>query len=557
MPSVNLVKQCRLRRHAMNATAAAVVGFCSSVGAVEISTGNDDVQLRFDNTIRYNFGKRIEGQSSAIIGGANFDDGDRNFKKGSTVTNRLDLLTETDLVYKKKSGIRVSAASWYDQAYSGSFSNDSLATSNHLVNGAPAFGLSDYANRYYKGPSGEFLDAFVFTTVDLGEMPLTVRVGRHAVNWGEALLGGGAIHGNTYGQSPLDQAKGLSTPGIEAKELYLPLNQVSAQLQATPELSLAGQYFLGWNTTRVPDAGTYLGFADHMLNGGESLVLAPGVPGVRALRGPNLKPSDQGDWGLAARWSPQWFDGTMGFYVRNFSDKIPQTILIPATRQYFFNWGSDISLYGLSLAKQLGDISFGADLNYRKNMPLVSDTVAAPSAAALPGQGDMLGARGDTVHAVINALGVLPRTALADGGSYAAELTWNRWLKVTQGEQYFKGRPAYQAIDRVSKDYVGLAVNVAPAWYQVFPGADLSLPISYSVGLSGNSAVSSGGNKSAGSYSVGLGLDYKAQYRFDIKYVDYFGQVTKNSAGVITVPNGSTALLTDRGAVFFTFKTTF
>jgi hypothetical protein len=40
-------------------------------------------------------------------------------------------------------------------------------------------------------------------------------------------------------------------------------------------------------------------------------------------------------------------------------------------------------------------------------------------------------------------------------------------------------------------------VNFTPTWFQVFPGADLSMPLSYSRGMSGNSAVGSGGNKGA------------------------------------------------------------
>jgi hypothetical protein len=67
-----------------------------------------------------------------------------------------------------------------------------------------------------------------------------------------------------------------------------------------------------------------------------------------------------------------------------------------------------------------------------------------------------------------------------------------------------------------------------------------------------------GGNKGAGSYSIGLGLDLKNKYRFDLKYVDYFGDYTTNPAtGAVAVYNGSTTMLKDRGALYFTFKTTF
>ena len=98
----------------------------------------------------------------------------------------------------------------------------------------------------------------------------------------------------------------------------------------------------------------------------------------------------------------------------------------------------------------------------------------------------------------------------------------------------FKGRDNYVAVgpagtpvtpeDKVTKDFYGLAVNFTPTKYQVFPGADLSMPISYSHGLSGNSAVLLGGNEGAGSYSVGVALDLQSKYRFDLKYVDFTGR---------------------------------
>ena len=542
-------------RLALGATALCA-GLCGGAAAADIDTGNPDLQLRFDNTIRYNYGQRVNAQNSAILGNLNADDGDRRFPNNSAVNNRLDLLSELDLVYDKRLGARVSAAGWYDHAYDGGSANGNAASSNHVQGGAATVGLSDYAKRYYAGPSGELLDAFLFASFEAGGMPATVRAGRHTVNWGEALLGNGAIHGIAYSQAPLDLAKAYALPGIEAKELYRPLAQVSGQIQPTSELSLAAQYFFKWEQSRLPEGGTYLGFGDMLQQGGESLLLAPGV---RALRGRDLTPGQRGDWGLALRWSPEWLDGTAGVYLRNFSDKLPGLIVMAAApRQYFLNYGGDIDMLGLSLSKQIAGISFGADLNYRRNMPLVSDTVAVTSLAALPTEGNTLAARGNTLHGVLNAIGAVGSAGIFDSASWSAELTYNRWLSVTQGAQYFKGRDSYVGIDKVSKDYYGLALNFTPTWYQVFPGADLSMPFSYSNGISGNSAVGSGGNDGAGSYAVGLGLDLYSKYRFDLKFVDYFGNYTTNPlTGAVTLVNGNAAYLKDRGAVYLTFKTTF
>lgn len=555
----NEQRGCGGPRHTALAAALAALcaGVCGSAGAFEINTANEDLQIHWDNTIRYNFGKRAEAQSQAILGNPNFDDGDRNFKKNSTVTNRVDLLSEFDIVYRDKFGARVSAAGWYDQAYSGNLDNTSLATSNHLdANGNQALGLSDHTKRFHKGPSGEWLDAFVFGSFDLGTMPLSVRAGRHTVYWGESLLD--PINGIAFGQAPLDLGKAVSTPGVEAKELFRPVTQLSGTLQATPTLSLAAQYFLKWESNRFPESGSYLMDLDPFLEGGESYILAPGFV---ATQGKPITPKNTGEWGLAARWSPEWLDGTMGFYARRVSDKMPQFILSfddPAAPRYFTNYASDIDLYGLSLSKQIAGISFGADLNYRKNMPLNSGAVVVFSDADLPGQGDILGARGKTLHGVFNALYLFKKTPVFDSASLIAELSWTHLLSVTSDpNKVFLGRAGYTDIDRVTKDFVGMGVDFTPKWYQVFPGADLSMPIAYTRGLSGNSAVVGGGNKNAGSYSIGLGLDLYSKYRFDLKYVDYFGNYRTDASGVVENFNGDSAVLKDRGAVYLTFKTTF
>lgn len=534
------------------ALAALFAGGAPSAMAGSIDTGNEEVELRVDLTARYNLGRRVQRQDPAILLNQNADDGDRNFGRHSTVNNRVDLLSEMDFVYRKRFGARMSAAGWYDRAYSSGFDNSSIGTSNHLENGMPAMGLSPYAKRYYAGPSGELLDAFVFGTFDLGGVPVSMRAGRHVVTWGEALLGGGATHGVGYAQSPLDGAKALSSPGIEAKELYRPLTQLSASVQATPELSFAAQYFLKWEASRGSEAGTYLGSSDALQFGGESLIVDGGT---RVLRGRDISARDRGDWGVAARWSPRWLDGTLGLYVRNFSDRLPQVILDKGANEYLLAYASNIKLYGLSLSKDIGGASVGFDLNYRRNMPLSSDAATVASSADYPRPGQVLGSRGNTWHAVLNAMGSTGPTPLYDSLGWSTELTWNRWASVTQGASLFKGRDGYTEIDRVDKTAVGFAINLTPTWYQVLPGANLSMPLSYSRGLRGNSAVTGGGNRGAGSWAAGLALELSGRHSFELKYVGYFGRYVTDATGAASVANGGTALLKDRGAVFFTFKT--
>jgi hypothetical protein len=555
--------------------------------AFEIPTGSEDIVLRWDNTLRYTLSQRVDSKEEAYIASPNNDDGDRNFGSG-IISNRLDLLSEADLIYKKDYGLRVSGAAWYDQAYD-DVSNSSVITSNTLRNGQPANGLNDDSKDYFRGPYGELLDAFVFGKFDIGAAPLNLKAGRHTIYWGESLGVGGFTHGIAYAQMPLDIAKALAMPGVEAKEVFRPLNSISFQMQPTNTLSIAGQYYLQWEENRFPGAGTYLAGSDVQLNGDDGSLIAgfdPAAGYLRATKGSNIEPDEMGDWGAAVRWAPEALEGTVGLYYRNFSDKFPQLHLQPGVLpgvgvvdpsvldpehgiigKYHLAYAQDIDLYGISLSKQILGISVGTELSYRENMPLVSDPVtilpaalvpAVPgSISGLPDEGDTGGARGTTWHALVNFLGVISKTPLFESATWNMEFVWNHLDHVTQGAAVYKGRSGYNGLDKPTEDYYGGSLSFTPTWYQVFPGVDITMPLSVSSGLSGNSCVTAGGNENTGTWGAGIGADIFSQYKVDLKYVDFFGDYSTTSTGAVNVANGSSALLTDRGFVTLTLKTTF
>ncbi len=630
-----------LRRSVLGIAVAAALSLPQVAAAFEANTGNEDLSVRWDNTVRVNYVQRVEGQDKDIIANPNYDDGDRNFDKGD-VFLRFDVLSELDVVWKKALGFRVSATGWYDGGYR-SVSNDSLATQNNLDNGLPSYGLSDYANRYAQGPSGEFLDWFAFAKFNVGEAPVNVKLGQNTVYWGESLLLGGAIHGVSYSQNPIDIWKGLATPGAEAKELFRPRLGFNIQSTVTDTLSVAAQYFFNWQNFsnqayRYPESGTYLGIQDALLWGGDSLItgpnparaLNPNAPQyARLWRGKDITPEENsGNWGLAFRWSPEWLDGTFGAYYRRTYDMQPQVMATPglanlpkgtcaaiggislapaaappqtvapciinrnATNQadlvgkgrlgeYNLAFGQDIDIYGISLSKQVFGLSLGAELSYRQNMPLVSDAVnvlPAPLVASTPGaiattdvpQHGTPGATGDTMHGLVNLLGLIGETPVFDSASWSTELTWMTWLDVTQNEAVFKGRKGYDQIDTVDKNYFGLAVNFTPTWYQVFPSVDILAPVSWSQGFS-NSAVTAGGSDGNGTFGIGVAADIRQKYRLDLKYVGFYGDYSKcprknvttqpgtcaGATGSADIFNGVNAVLSDRDFVSLTFKTTF
>jgi hypothetical protein len=517
----------------------------------------EGVALRWDNTIRYNYGIRTRSPQGCILNSPNYDDGDRNFSHG-TIANRLDVLSEMDLVYKKSYGVRVSGAFWYDQRYRDPLDNTSVATSNHLENGSQALGLSDQAKRLYRGPEGELLDAFVFGKVDIGSVLINIKVGRHTVYWGESFLSNAT--GISYSQMPIDYAKGLAVPGTELKELYRPLNNISMQAQLTNTVSVVGQYFLQWEPYRYPEAGTYLGPADIYGNGGESLILAPGffIP-----KCDNREPDGTKNWGVGLTWNPEWLEGTMGFYYRRFADMNPQMNLVFDTsfvpKQWFFTYGDEIDLYGISLSTKVMGVSVGAEVSYRKNMPLYSGAVVLiQGVSPFPDKGDTFGARGNTWQGLINFMTLGSKTPIWDASTLIAEFTWQHCTHVSSDPQNtYLGRDGYGAIDRVTGHAIGGTVSFTPTWYQVFPGMDLSMPLVYARGLDGNSPTNGASEDGAGQWLIGLSLDVYQKYKFDLAYTGYFGDISTDATGGVAVANGLGALLKDRNTLNFTFKTNF
>jgi hypothetical protein len=228
-------------------------------------------------------------------------------------------------------------------------------------------------------------------------------------------------------------------------------------------------------------------------------------------------------------------------------------------------------MYGLSLSKQIAGVSVGAEVSYRQNMPLLSDAVTVLPAAlvpsvpgaiattAVPTNGDTPGARGNTWHGLVNGTYVVPSTPLFDTASMAAELTWMHLASVTQNSAVYKGRDSYTAIDKPTDTYFGLAASFAPTWFQVLPGVDLNMPLTWSQGISGTAATLFGGNKNAGNWSAGLGATIYQKYLVNLSYIGYFGSHS-TAGGALCAANcfaGPSASIADRGWVSLTLKTTF
>jgi hypothetical protein len=561
---------------------AAAVGV-GSLRAAPIDLGDRDLELRWDNSVRYNLGVRTQKQDEAILANSSYDNSDSKFKRGDVVTNRLDLLTETDLVYKRRNGIRLSAALWADLAYL----SDTERTANpafvipgvgDISSAYPGNRYTAYTRRWNKGPSGEVLDAFAFAGFDVGSVPVDVKLGQHTIYWGESLFS--FVHGVSYGQGPVDLRKSLANPGVEAKEVFKPLPQLSATARLSDTLSVAGQYYLGWKPSSFPDGGTYFGVLDALSQGGGTYVLNPaqaaatsaalgGVPVAAVPFVPTFgDPRKRGDWGLMTRWSPAWLAGTLGVYFRKYTDKLPQFVLgglqpeplalgVPVPTSLGLSYSHKrVTLVGASVSTLIDGVSVSAEVAHRSDTPL------------LMGSGTMLGDEpdGNTWHALVNAIAYIGKTPLFDSAAFTGEVTYSRLDKLGNHPENFNSadhacQPLADRLGCATRSAWGITMRFVPTWFQVFPGADLSLPILWSGGIRGTSPVLFGGYEGSGSYSIGATLDLKSRYSVALAYngsytrhhddaVNAFGQ---RQVGAIS----GIGAQWDRGWVSLTFKTAF
>lgn len=560
---------------AQSALVAAIAAACSPAAmAIEIDAGNPDVKIRWDNTVRYNLGMRAEAQDSRILRGIPYDESDSKFDKHDIVTNRLDLLSEVDVNYKNTFGARVSASAWYDKAYD-----------DHSVR-SPAGGVTSYfgsqynrqVSRYVNGPSGEFLDAFAWSNFNLGVVPVNVKLGRHSIVWGEGLLLG--AHAVSYSQAPIDGQKAVSSPGIETKEVFLPVNQLSFKAQVTSDLTIAGQYALDWKPTRAPNSGTFLMGADTVPNVDRLHIAGP----FSALKAGATEPKKRGNWGLSARMNVEPINSTFGLYYRQFNDYSPETGIQflsfagPLPTSFRFNYPKDVKLIGASFARAIGPVSFGSEISYRKDGHLNSKTSFVNYAGM-----DIrdTGARGDTLHAVVNGIYLLPKTALWDTGSLVAELGYSRLQKVTANQALYRGEgnlvagpggalacvktgtantPGDKSDACSTRNFLQMAVNFTPQYLNILPAWDLDLPMTINYGIKGVAPSGSGGFEGLLSWSVGAKMTYQSKHEFALRYSDSRAPSKYNVAGNTLIgggASGSAIGATDRGWLVFTYKTSF
>lgn len=520
---------CKKRTPGAIALAVASLLASPAVLAFEIDTGESEVKMRWDTSVKYSAGVRLKDRSSVLTGDANSDDGDRNFAKG-LISNRVDLLTDFDVTYRNF-GARVSGAAWYDAVYNSSTDNNSPFTYN--ARSVPNTEFPKTA-RELNGRKAELLDAFLFAKGELGEMPGLVRVGRHALLYGESLFFGN--NGIAAAQQPVDVIKAQSVPNLQFKEIIRPVNQVSGQLQIKPNVSIGGYYQLEWEKTLLPAPGSYFSTTDFLFEGGERLLTGPTSS---LARGPNKDARDSGQGGLQLRWSPSGTNFDLGFYAARYHDKGSQTVVMPRTGTYARYFHEDIRTFGVSASTTFGAVNVAGEVSVRRNTPLVRTSstdlfgvvpvfAGGPSAPS-DNRDNTVYPVGNSAHANISFLSTLDPNFIAQESGLVGEIAWHRATSVT--------RNAALVDANSTRDAWGLRLVYTPTYRQVLPGLDISVPVGISYFPQGRSSVIPGfGTHKGGIFNLGVAGKYLGVWDLGLNYTHFYGPEDR---AVTLVPGGT------------------
>jgi hypothetical protein len=496
-------------RTVLSSTAWAGALLLASHGYAAEVFNEDGVVLRWDNTLRYTAAVRVAGQSAELLAEANGDDGDRDFAAG-LVSNRLDVLSSADLSMGDF-GLHVSGAAWLDTVYHTRTDNRSPATYN--VIGVPSTTFAP-AVRNLHGGYAELRDAFAYGSFALGDIPVSARVGRQTLTWGEGLF----YDSNSIAsaQSPTDYS---SPPGASdgyGSNPYLPVNQVVVTAQLGPEVSLTLYEQLEWRASRLAGDGSYLNYTDFLGAGAGRLFLPDGEFLLR-VRG--RTPSQQDQFGAAL--NATWSDASVGLYALTYTSKSPQIITDltsaePGALGYYRQvYPRHILLTGLSFSTYVEDSTIAGELSVRQNMPLNIYNFPSPLPSLVNEVGYAPYVKGTLMHLQLSALSSFARTSIWDSAEAAAELI---------ADDVLDTRQLPPDVPRWDRYAMKVRLSLEPRYFQVLSNLDLSVPVELGYNVTGRSFDAyDEQNAGAGDLAIGVSGTYLSVWKASAKFTYFIG----------------------------------
>lgn len=174
------------------------------------------------------------------------------------------------------------------------------------------------------GSRVDMLDAYLWANWDVAQTPVNFRIGRQVLNWGESTF----IQNGISVINPVDVSK-IRIPGAELREAFLPVWMASASASISENITLEAFYQFKWKEVIIDPPGTYFSTNDFAGRGGERVYLGFGALPDNAMlgavpRGPDNRPKNSGQFGLAARiFAPSLNQSEFGIFFIQYHSRLP------------------------------------------------------------------------------------------------------------------------------------------------------------------------------------------------------------------------------------------
>jgi len=556
--------------------------------AVDFEFG--EASLTIDTQLSIGSSWRMEEQNDNLLDYVNSgapdantsNDGNLNYEKGDAFSQIFKGSHDLQLTYQNY-GAFVRAKYWYDSAiennsvehgHSPTYIVGSPATLNNTsFPGKSKLDDSEF-NDLAKGSGFALLDAFVYGSFDIAEMPLDVRLGKQVVSWGESTF----IQGGINSINPVDAAA-FRRPGAEIKEGLLPVSMVYANLGVTDSLSVEAFYQLEWQETVGDGCGTYFSTSDVSSDGCTNLtVFNPALGGTvsyQRLAGEDgtREAKDDGQYGIALRYFSDALDTEFGFYAMNIHSRLPiysvkhgqQGVFHPVspaidaltTGGYFMEYPEDMKLVGVSFAGNAYGVAVSGEVSHKMDAPVQINGTLMTTAALRGGAptsandaaafAEVYGALGtiaagtevdgyrlfDITQAQVTAIHLMNRVLGASSVAFVAEVGMNYVHDFDDVLRYGKSSiyqlPSFDGDSDFDGGFMtetswGYRAVASAKYTNAFAGVDLNPSVSFSHDVDGY-APSPGGQFQEDVKKLGLTLkaNYLQRYDASISYNMFMG----------------------------------
>ena len=481
--------------------AAVWAGACGTAAHAADLYNEDGIDIRWDNTLRYTAGFRVEGQNQALLANPNGNAGDLNFTPG-LMSNRLDLLSVID-VSKGDFGFEASVEAWYDTVY---HQRTAIGTTF-----APAV-------RNLEGEYADLADTFAYGNFSFADIPVTIRAGRQTLLWGESLF----FDENSIAaaMAPVDYVRSISAPNAYSNDVYLPVDQLSVLAQLRPDLSISAFYQFVWRGSRLPGVGSYFSTTNVLGVGAERLFFGQGD----FLKQDSDQTPNEGQLGVALHFRENDLD--LGVYAMRYDAKYPVLEITPYngasmtpgySGRFRSSYPSGIGLLGLSFSTYVGDSNVAGELAARTDAPLNDYGSTAYSNATHTQPFDDY-ALGNTLHGQVSSVTTLPPASAWNSADFSVELAANYILHVTDNEA---------AVD-LSQDRFAAQIRTLfePHYFEVLPDLELSLPLGVGYDLAGEYSSNYLEKSGAGDIEAGISTSYMSVWKANLTFTCFFGSPT-------------------------------